>query len=111
MEVLFSFPSDPNPSPPNASPGAMLPEEANGLQGVTRCNQVCFSPLSRGAMEGSGADPRLPGPPGGGRGDDTVQAQVDDELSVVIGNRIERSHPKPVAAYYPVPERKLHGLN
>ncbi len=36
MTVLFSFPSDPDPSPSEAPPGQLIPEESNGLRGVTR---------------------------------------------------------------------------
>jgi hypothetical protein len=36
MAVLFNFPSDPDPSPSEAPPSALLSEESNGLRGVTR---------------------------------------------------------------------------
>jgi hypothetical protein len=49
----------------------------------------------------------LPGPPGGGRRDDAVQAQIDDKLPVVNATLIERPHPEPVAGHHLVSPDRL----
>src|SRR5207249_11983221 len=55
-------------------------------------------------------DTGLRGPPGGGGGGNTIRAEIDDELSVVVANLIERSQPEREAGHHAVPEREFHLL-